>query len=526
MTNQAQKYQPRTFSDKRLKQNLKRTISSFGEFSFSDDSWYYSELHGGSAMKGTCTITFHKVPLIYRDTVKYYALLNPGNPGTTQKKVLKIADFLIMLSEKFEKISIQCVSYRHVNAYEQYLMLSDDSWNTKSFSYSAIQDFFIKIADLVESPFELPVKQINPFRQTRRFAEEKYIPKSATKKLDTFFQSNSVVMPVAFRLLYWMLRSFPNRVNEVLSMKVDCISQLEDLYFLEIPMYKQKGPTARPEIKRIPVTNVDHGKYIIDLVRQVKLQQKELIKIGHVCSATLNENLLFITESGHFGIKGGKITFIAHNTKHHILNMSLVYVNNRLRELCKLLDLRDTQSHPLQLTSHYFRHNAITDRLYVPNYTQEQIMKLTGHKNERMIQNYTHERKDIHKQLAQNADKVPLTLARIIEFNAATTSYLSTNENCYGLSEVNSEKGLGICEDIDNCKRDGTPFRFCCYFCPWFRPNKAYLPAYEKELTYWQVKLSTVESSDYSGKLTIDQVTQIRDKLTVIIKVARQRGEL
>ena len=341
MINQAQKYKPRTFSDKRIKKNLKSSLSSFGEFSFSDDSWYYSKLHDGSAMKGTCTIAFHKVPLIYRDTVKYYALLSPGNPGTTQKKILKIADFLIMLNDKFEELPIQNVSYRHVTAYEQYLALSDDSWNNKRFSYSAIQDFFIKIGDLVESPFELPVKQINPFRQTRRFAEEKYIPQSATKKLDDFFEDDSIMMPLAFRLLYWMLRSSPNRINEVLSMRVNCISQLDDLYFIKIPMYKQKGPTARPEIKRIPVTNVDHGKYPIDLIQQVKLNQKQLIKTGHVCSAAFKENLLFVVESGHFGIRNDQITFIERNTKHHILNMSLVYVNKQLRELCKLLDLRD-----------------------------------------------------------------------------------------------------------------------------------------------------------------------------------------
>jgi len=141
-----------------------------------------------------------------------------------------------------------------------------------------------------------------------------------------------------------------------------------------------------------------------------------------------------------------------------------------------------------------------------------------------MIENYTHQRKDIHKKISESYDKAPLTLARIIAFNNATINYLRSNNSCYGLDEIDSEKGLGLCNDIDNCKRDGTPIRFCCYFCKWFVPNENYLDAYKGELAYWNEKINVVNSTEYSGTLTVGQATEVRDKLASIIVDVKKRG--
>lgn len=507
--------------DKQVKQRLRDTISSYGEFNFEDDSWYYSKLHQNSAPRGCFSITFYKVPAKYKNVVKHFALLEPYKPESTCKKVLKIADFLHMLITKFKGIPLQEVTYRHVTAFEQMLMESNQASGSKHYAYACISDFFKRIVDLRESPRELPVKRVNPFKDSRRFAEEKYISESATKKLDTLFKDVQADIPISYRFVYWMLRSYPNRMNEVLSMRPDCLYEYNNLYFIEVPMYKSSGPTGRPEMKRIPVAYIDHGKYLIDLLKAYQKNRKYLLSTGSTWHVAQNPDLLCIAETGRFVMGDEGIKFVQH--KDHVANMSSADFNKMLAELSSLLDLRDDNGKSVKVRSHYFRHNSITDRLYVPDYTQEQIMKLTGHKNERMVQNYTHQKKSIHKRIAEENDNGPVTMERVIKFNQATIKFFGKSENCYGLSEVKSDKGLGLCSDIDNCKRDGTPIRFCCYFCEWFVPNPQYLKAYEDELKYWEDKIVSVESSLYSGKLTVEQATQVRDKLKSIVNSTKKK---
>lgn len=511
-------------SNNQIKNHLVDSIRELGDFSFSDNSWYYSKLHEGSALKGTHTIAFHKVPLTYIDATKYYVLLKGGNPNTIQKKVLKIADFLCMLIINFNGIRLRAVTYKHVNAFEQRLLLSDDSMSTKRLSYNSVQDFFLTLTEIGEGPLESPTKTMNPFKQVRSTSKERYIPEAVIGKLDQLFYDDQATIPLEFRLLYWLIRSFPNRINEVLSMRINCLSSYNDLFFIEIPMYKQKGSTSRPELKKIPVTNINHGKYVLSLLNKWIVGRKKMI----VSSEPLNkekfkENLLFITKRWKFDLTNNNLSVKAPNTlkaKNHMHNMDLIFVNKRLKELCELFGFEDANNHSLKITSHYFRHNAITDRLYIPNYTSEQLSALTGHKNENMLQYYTHQKKEIHQKISEDNHNETDTLnfSKIIKFNQFNMEYLKNLGTCYGLTEIHSKKGLGICANITNCRQEGLPVRFCCYFCEWFHANPIYETEYKQELEYWETQANAIKSGGHIGSITLIQVDEIINTIKKIVK--------
>lgn len=123
---------------KKLKELLIGRIDQAGNFRFTDDSWYFSKKHKDSLPKGSYTITFYQVPYLYRDWVKYYALLCTSSTSHTAKKCLNIARFLKFIDSHYSGLSLDCISRKHVNAFEYELKLSDSSVNNKQTVYAAM----------------------------------------------------------------------------------------------------------------------------------------------------------------------------------------------------------------------------------------------------------------------------------------------------------------------------------------------------------------------------------------------------
>ena len=106
-----------------------------------------------------------------------------------------------------------------------------------------------------------------------RRVEAKYIPEEVAKSMDVEFLKEYI--PLAFRLIYWLLRLIPNRITEVLSMKMNCVKQLDDdFYMISIPTFKQSGPYSIGSIKLIEVKYSGMGKYLIDLINQFIEERK------------------------------------------------------------------------------------------------------------------------------------------------------------------------------------------------------------------------------------------------------------
>ena len=518
-------------SDNRIKGQLIKRISRLGSFDFQSNCWYFSKMHLAMSNRSTYTIYFNNIPVDYLDTLKYFVLLSDNHPSTIKKKIYSIRVFFSFIVDVFGSVPLNSIEYRHLNAYEQHLSLNESSEMKRHLSYGHIQHFFKTISILEDSPQIYPTKKINPFKLPQVSIKDNYIPEKMTKKLDAFFKSEKSKISLEFRLFYWLIRSFPNRVDEILSMNIDCISIKNDLVFLEMPLFKQKGPLKRIEYKKVPISYIDHGKYLVDLLENWKIKRKKMIGEINCKCKNFREDFLFLTTPWRFERIGSSVSSVSKQltgpySRRYLKNLDARFVNERLRELCELFDFRNETKDRHIITSHHFRHNAITDRLYIPNYTKEMVQCLTGHKNEHMAQYYIHQNRSIHKDVncsIRHENSQDLTMAKIVEFNQFTLDYLGVKGHAYGIHELESSKGLGVCSDIEHCNKDGVPHRFCCYFCEWFVPNLEYTNEYQYELDYWKGKVESLKTNSSTENITLEQATEIRDRLFSILIILNGR---
>ncbi|WKT74960.1 site-specific integrase [Lysinibacillus fusiformis] len=477
---------------KNLKKLLKDRLSQLGDFSFTDDSWYCRKRHKDSLTKGCYTLTFYQVPDVYKYWVKYYALLCESSVSGINKKCLSIAKFLNFIHMHYPGLSIDKINKQHVNAFEYELKLSDRSNNNKQFIYSSIQDFFSKLSNFSEMPNTLPTRNINPFRQESKKLDDKMIPENVVRKWDRAFKDESLNIPLEFRTLYWLLRSFPNRITEILSMERNCLRSFYSEYVIRIPSFKQDGGYDRGEPKLIPVIYNGHGKYVIDLIKRLQLQTEQLAIFPS--SSQVNKEYLFIVQFWGFFNNHGDIGIrFDPRYKGKVANWEGWKINRLLKQLAQILNIRNDNNELIIPTTHQFRHNAVTDRQYVVGYTTEQIRRLTGHKNEAMTKYYTHQlikqHKEIHLNISglRNPKNSPCEYrGKILNLDNRTIQQLSKNPKRYLTWEANGKKGVGICSDISGCNPKGTPVHFECYACDWFVPKLDYYDDYVKEYDYWQ----------------------------------------
>ena len=127
---------------------------------------------------------------------------------------------------------------------------------------------------------------------------DKYIPDEVVKKLDLRMKQEDI--PLAYKTVYWILRLIPNRITEVLSMKVDCLKQIDDnTYILSIPTFKQAGQYHKGSVKLIEIKYESMGKFLIDLIKEQIKYTQENIKI--------NENNFLFYSKG-YGFRRDKKT--------------------------------------------------------------------------------------------------------------------------------------------------------------------------------------------------------------------------
>lgn len=492
MNNKENKLNFKKDHTKKLKELLIGKIHQLGTFHFADNSWYFSKRHKDSLPKGNYTITFHQVPEDYKEWVKYYALLCTSSTSHTLKKCLIIARFLKFIIHNYGYIPKEKIERNHINAYEYELKLSNKSVNLNHFTYSSLQDFFVKLTDFNEMPNIVPTKNINPFRQIRKKDGQSIIPTKVIRAWDRTMKDQTKDIPLEFRTLYWLIRSFPNRITEILSMKRDCLKSLYSEYILQIPTYKQNGGYTQEEVKSIPVIYTGHGKFVIDLIKELRKQTEELLA-SHELPENINSDYLFIVRYWTFMEKNGEIKVrYDPRYKNNLRNWVGFMINNLFKQLTPILNIRDEDRNLIIPTTHQFRHNAVTDRLYKVGYTTEQIRRLTGHKNEAMTKHYTHQLIEKHKEIhlgienLRSSNDSPVEFhGKIMNLDERTTKQLSRDPRRYLTWEANGKKGVGICSDITGCNPKGTSVHFECYACDWFVPKLEYLKDYKAEYEYW-----------------------------------------
>ncbi|PEF66698.1 integrase [Bacillus cereus] len=522
-----------------LKKQLQAKVHEYGFFKFEDDTWYCEKKHVQAAHQSKFTLKFQQFDLEYKDIIKYYALLKEDSIATITQKLSSIKNFMDYLQVYFPQYKLKDVNKKMLYHFENHLKENYAIKNQMLVAYAHIKDFFETLCGVfAELPRISPTKNRNPFQSIRDKHPEKYIPTFVTKQFDRIMFDETNEIPLVLRVAYWLQRSFPNRITEVCSIETNCLKSLYDMYLLHIPSWKQNGGYVLPEIKSIPIMNSDHGRYLIDLIRKWQKQREDLL--GKLPIHKKDEKYLLLAPAINFKIKHEKPHIFSHafhylkilELKNLYPNATFLELSNKLLEfgiekasnsishrmkyglhdqylrlrpftssrfngylskIATIYNITDEEGKIYKPSSHQFRHNASTDRLYLGGYTIDQLRSLRNDKGENMPLHYAHQQKEMHKKMWMESTKLTSPTEAPVAFKGKIMNLndekkiniLSKRPQMYLTWEANSKKGVGLCSMIQGCQPSGTAIHFECYECNWFIPKAEYYEDYKIEREYW-----------------------------------------
>ncbi|MEH7547750.1 integrase [Neobacillus vireti] len=533
--------QGKPIDDKELKKQLQLKTSQYGDFNFDDDKWYCFKVQKGAGYPSEVTLDFSIVPGKYRDIVKYFALILEATITTIRTKIKGVSIFLSYLEENFPDYTLSNVNRKIIISFEHFIDNQIESRAMKRHYFSGVMEFFKIMNAFSELPDEVPVKLKNPFKEGRiEKNSQNYIPEFVVKQFDKIMLDEANGIPLSLRVLYWVQRSFPNRIKEVVSMNADSLKALYSYHIITVPTWKQNGGYIVEEIKTLPIMKSEHGDRLIRLIKELQVQRE--LNISRYPVEEKNKNFLFLLPAVylHKDKAGVKVEcraeiyneVIEHRKKHPhasgatlaetITNKLGIYVgpstplryirqgidpqyyyllpfssqrfNKLMNQISEFFNVYDEDGKIYKTHSHQFRHNATTDRLYIGHYTLDQVRTLRKDKGVRMPMTYAHQQKKYHKQMWMESTGLLSPGESPVEFKGRIInledkklmSTLSKNPNMYLTWEANGKKGVGLCSMITGCKPDGTSVHFECYECKWFIPKAEYYEDYKIERDYWK----------------------------------------
>lgn len=480
---------------------------------FEDLKWYFDKVHKNRADdKAKYTIYFYDVPSKYMEIVKCFAIYDDVAISTRHHHVYYLNYFFKFIESIGVKELIE-VDRKILNKYEEYMRKDFKCKNlTKSVKYYAVFKFFELMKSLPMMPSINPAKSINPFKNKHVVKiSGKMVPDNVLAQYDKAMRDEKV--PLELRVIYWILRTIPNRISEVLSMQCNCLKPLYSHYNLRINTWKQNGGYLTPEVKMIPIKYEKHGKYLIDLIKQ----QQEMVKSMDVLYRDINlKNALFLTKNYIFTKNYPIESMEEYRRKLFKGKQVSIYSEakfaRQIKEVVEMFDIRDKSGNLYYLKSHQLRHVNITKRMY-ENYSAEQVSMLSGHKTHTMLTIYKHSIPEKHKEIVEKIhDKEnPLVnkqfsfRGKITNLDEKTIKILTANPRAYTMGRVNGKKGVGICSNIVGCMQ-----KFECLECDFFIPKAEFINDYKAEHHYWEKqlevfkkinKLAEIEKAEYNIKL-------------------------
>ena len=324
---------------------------------------------------------------------------------------------------------------------------------------------FFKEMHFVEQ-YNMMMKFSVPKYPDHKKISEKYIPDEVANQLDVFFKRFDI--PLAYRTIYWLIRLIPNRNTEVCSMTTKCLKQIsENTYVLSIPTFKQAGPYAKGTVKLMEIQYEGIGKYLVDLI----ISQREFA-LQHP-----NEHdFLFVSYQYRFS--QGK--YSVHSTNTSPINSGRFALF--MQSLCKKQQFFNDDGNTVSVTTHQFRHNAISDRMNSGIFRAIDILPLTGHHNTKMVEEtYTHTSKSDLKK-----DEPIVFRGKVVNTsNAKLLNQLLSRPYAHRIYK------LGICSDDRNCSKDKSK----CLSCEYLLPNADDLDYHQHELETWKKKKAAAEKN-------------------------------
>lgn len=451
---------------------------------FEDDTWFLDKVNTDkNTEKSSKSLYFSKIKnKELKEKAKFWAislLMIRRSIRTISHRIAVLVDFSACINEvkDLKEITNESILKYYNHLFGSSIILSNkiDKWKSiKSFFY---EFKYYEIYNIMNKF----ILESYPEKTT----SDKYIPDEVVKKLDLRMKQEDI--PLAYKTVYWILRLIPNRITEVLSMKVNCLKQIDNnTYILSIPTFKQAGQYHKGSVKLIEIKYDGIGKYLIDLIKEQIKYTQENIK--------MNENNFLFYSKG-YGFRKDKKTnefkYVIQVKKDSIINVDRM--NHFLSVLCEHNNIVDENNEKIKITTHCFRHNAITDRLTSGIFRPIDIMGLTAHHNTKMIEkSYTHYTPDD----LRIEDKSIVFRGKIINTdNTRQIDMILKRPYAYSIH------GLGICSDVSGCDKNKSE----CYRCPYMIPDFDQLDRYKMEMEEWKKKK---EKSDKIGNVAFSELCE------------------
>lgn len=441
-----------------------------------------------SDLQNRYTIYFSCISPKYIELVKDFCIIsfqNNENIGGIQSIVKRIKVFLSFIDNK--DIELSRLNKSVVQGFRKYLENGkytslhnkerQYAQSSKNKIWSAVNKFLAIISELNGAPDRNYFAGRNPYPIESVKHDNKYVPKYVIKQFDKAFKDEEI--PFYMRLIYWIARSIPSRIGEVLAMNIECLKPLDDeTWVIFIPTFKQNGGYKEAQIRRVYLKKKGHGKFLIDTIEMQK-------SMSYNIQDELKEDekgLLF----AHKVIKN-RNGIVYENKKPIVTKYCTVW--ETFKGITEKNDIRDENGKLYYFTSHQLRHNGITDRLY-SGFSYIQVSLITEHQGLAMIENsYEHIQQDaiidVQKKVIEYDDNVYFK-GKILNMDEATEKRLLQNITSRSI------KDLGICRDFSGCNA----FQ-CLDDCKNFIPDADNLTYFKEQVRIFEEKLIKVGAYPY-----------------------------
>lgn len=340
-------------------------ISSISEFI--EDVWDCDKLRKSPAQKkGDLRVKFNNIPNIYKNIVKYFAIINfiGGYEVSTISNKLEDIAFLCDFAFEIDVEDITKLSYSFAVGYKKHLDLYINSEKAKNRKWLTANNFCDVFRDN---------KTVNPFATcpyknlSYSTIDTKYISDYVFNQTDRIFESEDIHIHI--RVVYWLMRLIPSRISEICGIELNCLNMLNGKYVLFIPTWKQNGGYKQPQIRTIYLDYEGKTKYLVDLIKQ----QQEISTTHQKYLADYKKGLL-LTYLKNYDSNTASIKYTI--STRNIKTVSRDYVAKQLEKIGIKYDVKDEDGNLFRITSHHFRHKGITDRLEY-GFTPEQVRLIT-----------------------------------------------------------------------------------------------------------------------------------------------------
>lgn len=430
-------------------QAMQQTLKHFSDSPWQADVWEIHIQTSGKAAK----IRFPQIHGLDADILRATALsflVQCASAEAAQRVVREGAYFLEYLSKV--GIHIESIRTSIVNRYVEHLKALDIGLGQKNSRIRSACSLYEACLENVD--FEAYVTAVDfSYRFSERAGKKRAPDKCVVDALDqAFFNLSYEGIPLVIRLTYFLLRLIPNRISEVLSIDLECIS------YPDLGIFAVSIPTS----KETPLHILQYSQYCFtmdgkteSIFYRLLRQQQDAIR-SYATSDDVDVNyLLFDVTKGRALSANDFNTFLDQFIReHHIF---------------------DANGNCPTVTSHDFRHVCIGERLRSGVYSPEQTMKEANHSNVDVTLSYGYQSE--HDE-AENLGAISSVVLES-DFNVVdqedAVPHQRVNPAKYDRLQNNTAyiriiPGTGLCSNA-KC----TPQYEQCTFCDCFTPDRLYL---------------------------------------------------